>query len=130
VFALWLGGGCGDPVPVATTIRISPDEVVLEDVLKTADLTATVLDENGVAMADIPVEWTSSDSDIAAVSKSGRVTGRAAGTTTVQASAEGVAGEATIVVELGEVGVLHVFHEKMGGDGWEDDTNWKTGAPL
>ncbi|MCY3808583.1 MAG: Ig-like domain-containing protein [Gemmatimonadetes bacterium] len=130
IFALALGSGCGDPAPVATTIRISPDDVVLEDVLKTADLTATVLDENGVAMTDIPVDWTSSDSAIAAVSESGRVTGRAAGTTTVRASVEGVTGEATIVVKLGEVGVLHVVHEEMGGDGWEDDYNWKTEAPL
>ena len=128
--ALALGGGCGDPVPVATTIRISPETVVLEDVGETAQLTATVRDQNGGAMTDIPVAWTSVDDAIAAVAEAGLVTGRAVGKTTVRASAGGLVGDATIEVELGEVGVLHELYRELGGDGWRDDSNWLTDAPL
>lgn len=128
--ALALMVACGDPVPVATTITVLPVSAYLEDSGDTAYLTATVLDQDGNAMTDIPVSWTSGDSVIATVSGDGLVTGVAAGVATVQASAEKVTGEAMIQVKPGPAAVLQRLYLEMGGDGWDDNTNWRTDAPV
>ena len=127
---LAFGGGCNEPVPVATTVTISPVAAVLEDAGDTVQLTATVRDQNGQAMRFVPFAWTVGDSIIAPVSQDGVVTGGAAGKTTVRAWAQDLMGETTILVEPGPGAVLHKMYREMGGDRWWADHNWKTGAPL
>lgn len=130
---LGLGGGCGDPVSVATAITISPGSAVLEDAGETVQLTASVMDQNGEVMTGVPVFWTSGDSIVALVSMRGLVTGWGAGTTTVQASAGSLVDSATINVELGPRAVravLEAVYTEMGGDDWKYNTNWLTDEPL
>ena len=127
---LAFGGGCNEPVPVATTVTISPVAAVLEDAGDTVQLTATVRDQNGQAMRFVPFAWAVGDSIIAPVSQDGVVTGGAAGKTTVRAWAQNLMGETTILVEPGPGAVLHKMYREMGGDRWWADHNWKTGAPL
>lgn len=126
--ALVLGGGC-DP-PEATTIAISPPAPVLKDVGDAVRLTAVVRDQNGDAMAGVPVAWTSSDSFVVRLSESGLVTAEEPGTVLVTAAAAAVTAEAAVVVEPGQHAVLHKIYRVMGGDGWSNNTNWKTEEPL
>ena len=129
--ALGLGGGCdsaGPPVP--TTITISPVNVVLQDAGRTVQLTATVNDQNGQAMAAVEVDWSSSNRITASVSEDGLVAGGASGTATVMASVDTLRAAATITVEPGPRAVLHTIYREMGGAGWDNNTSWLTDAPL
>ena len=132
--ALGLGSGCGDPAgpPVATTITISPLEAILEDAGDTVQLTATVEDQNGQAMTDVAVAWSSSDSIIANVSEDGLVTGEEAGSVTIQAwvGMRTVSVPAFVEVDSGPRTVLHKLYRVMGGDDWRNNTSWRTDAPL
>ena len=126
---LVLGGGCGSD-PVATTIEISPGTSVLRDAAHRVRLTATVRDQNGEAMPWVPVAWSSSDTFVVQVSETGLVTAEEPGKALVQASAATLAADAAVVVEPGQRAVLHKVAREMGGDGWENNTNWKTNEPL
>ena len=131
--ALALGAGCGDPVvpaPVATSITVSPADVVLEDAGVEAQLTATVRDQDGETMPDVQVVWTSSNRVIAGVSQDGLVTGGDSGTTTVTASVDTLTAAAAITVRPGQRAVLQTIYQALGGEGWENDANWMTGKPL
>ena len=107
-----------------------PPAPVLEDVGDAVRLTAVVRDQNGDAMAGVPVAWTSSDSFVVRLSEFGVVTAEEPGTVRVQAAAAGVTAEAAVVVEPGQHAVLHKIYRVTGGDGWSDNTNWKTEEPL
>ena len=129
--ALW--GGCGgDPVdlPVATTIEVSPATAVLEDVGLRVQLDATVKDQDGQLMTAVEVDWSSSDNTVAAVSGDGLVTGRNTGTATVTASVDALAASATITVESGPRLVLRTIYREMGGEDWNNNSNWLTDKPL
>jgi uncharacterized protein YjdB len=85
---------------VVTTVSVSPASATLA-VGGTATLTATVLDQNGVALTDRTVTWASSDVAIATVSGTGVVTGVAAGgPVSVSATSEGKSGSASITVSF------------------------------
>jgi len=124
------GGDPVDPEPVPTTISIAPETATLEDAGETVQLTATVKDQNGETMPEVEVSWSSSDSLILEVSQAGLATGGEIGTATVTASVDMLSAEATVTVEPGVRAVLHTAYRKMGGDGWDDNTNWKTDEPL
>ena len=122
-----LAGGCDvDP----TTVTISPATATLEDIGKTVQLTATVEDQDGNAITDVTVTWSSSDTSVATVGSSGLVTGTGTGTATVQASAESARGTVPVTVEVGPRAVLLIVHEAMGGPGWIESDNWGTNAAL
>lgn len=61
-------------------------------------LTATVRDSSGTVLTDRAVSWASSNSGVATVSASGMVGAVSAGTATITATSEGVAGTANITV--------------------------------
>ena len=132
--ALAFGGGCGgDPVepdPVATAITITPATATLKDAGETVQLTATVTDQNGQAMTDVEVTWSTGDSLIAVVSETGLVEGGESGQATLRAALGTLAATATITVEPGPRAALYAIHRKMNGDDWIFDNNWKTDAPL
>lgn len=129
--AVVLGDGCdpADP-PVATAMEIFPAAPVLIDAPDTVRLTATVRDQNGEEVPGVPVAWSSSDSFVVKLSEDGLVTADEPGRALVRASAATVTAEASIVVEPGPRAVLHKVYRVMGGEDWENNTNWKTGAPL
>lgn len=64
----------------------------------TSQLTATPRDNNGAALANRAVTWTSSDDATAFVSSTGLVVGVKPGSVTISATAEGVRGTITITV--------------------------------
>lgn len=83
--------------PVVASVRLTPSASSLL-VGQTLALSATVLDTNGRTLADQPVTWLSSDSLVAAVSPTGVVTARSAGTVTVTAASGGQSATATVQV--------------------------------
>ena len=86
--------------PVVTTVELSPESDELA-VGEGGGFTARALDQFGLEMPGVEFTWTTTNACIASVSSGGTVTGRSAGTATITASADGVSGQATVVV--GEV---------------------------
>lgn len=98
--ALIIATGCGeDPVSpnVVTTVTVSPAgaTLLLGD---TARLVAVAQNERGDTIAGMSIEWTSSDSSVAAVSTSGLVSARARGVATISATVDGKSGEGIVAV--------------------------------
>ena len=79
------------------TMSIMPDSVSVQ-VGATSNLQVTLYAATGQQLQGIPVLWGTSDGSIATVSQSGRVTGVAAGKTTIMAAAEGQSTTATVTV--------------------------------
>ena len=84
------------PAPVAS-VSVAPTAPAVE-VGKTVQLTATVRDANGAVLTGRTVTWQSLNTSVATVSSSGLVSGVAAGSATVRATSESVAGTATVTV--------------------------------
>ncbi|MCY4645665.1 MAG: Ig-like domain-containing protein [Gammaproteobacteria bacterium] len=103
--ALWLTGCGGDDDPVApppkvpTAVVVSPPEARLRALDATVQLAATVEDQNGQAMSEVPVTWESSDAAVATVSAAGLVTAVSQGSIRVTATAGTASGGADVVVE-------------------------------
>src|SRR5438094_674166 len=85
-------------VPVAT-VAVAPATASLT-VGQTVQLTATPKDSAGSALTGRTVTWASSNTAVAAVSPSGLVTSKAAGSATITATSEGKAGSAAVTVTL------------------------------
>ncbi|MEO8201513.1 MAG: Ig-like domain-containing protein [Gemmatimonadota bacterium] len=85
-----------DPDVVATTI-VSPGTSSVGAGLA-VQLTAITLGSNGDTLPGRNITWSSSTPGIASVDSNGLVTGAVAGTTTINATSEGVSGSATITV--------------------------------
>jgi uncharacterized protein YjdB len=84
--------------PDVSSIAVAPAQPELSAIGDTLLLTATARDAAGAAVSDIAFTWTSSDSLVAAVTTSGAVIARGNGTTTVNATAYGKSGSATVTV--------------------------------
>ena len=95
--------GCGDdpvePPPVPTTITISPRAATLQSLTETVQLTATVQDQNGQAMTDVTVTWTSRNNQVATVDNNGLATAAGNGMAIVEAMVGTVGGTAEVTVE-------------------------------
>ncbi|TVP48169.1 MAG: Ig-like domain-containing protein [Gemmatimonadales bacterium] len=83
--------------PVVTTVELSP----VSDALALGEggsFRARALDQFGLEMLGVTFTWATSSECIAPVSAGGTVTGRSPGTATITATADGVSGQATVVV--------------------------------
>jgi serine/threonine protein kinase len=85
------------PPPPAAVARIdvTPPSATLE-IDKTVTLSAMVYDDNDRPLADRPIQWMSSNNQVATVANNGTVTARSAGTATITASS----GEKRVPVEV------------------------------
>jgi len=95
------------PTPVLTTVTVtlSPASVAVG---ATATATATGADQNGAAIGTGTVTWSVGTPSLAAVTSGGVVTGLAAGTTTILATAGTKQGQATLTVTLAPVALVIV----------------------
>ncbi|MDB4913260.1 MAG: hypothetical protein JWM95_904 [Gemmatimonadetes bacterium] len=84
------------PVPAASVV-LSPATITVT-VGATATFAASVRDAAGNALPGRAVVWSVSDATKASITADGLVTGIAAGTVTISASAEGKTGSATLVI--------------------------------
>jgi len=84
----------------ATAIIFDIDDpyIAIDDVVQPV---VTVLDGNGNSLSGLNITWSSSQSNIAEVNSSGRITGKAPGKAIIEATAEGVKGSTLVEVFLG-----------------------------
>ncbi|MBA3673008.1 MAG: Ig-like domain-containing protein, partial [Gemmatimonadaceae bacterium] len=85
------------PVPVVTTISVSPGNPSLE-VGGIVSLAADVRDQNGAAVTGRSVAWSTSNVAIATVTQGGSASAVAVGTATITATLDGKSGSASVVV--------------------------------
>ena len=86
------------PPPVATTVEVAPATASLAALGATAQLSATVRDQNGNEMQGQTVTWASGDEAVATVDASGLVTAVANGAATVTATSGSASGSASVTV--------------------------------
>lgn len=107
-FALALAVACGEdatepptrrPVPVATSVLVTPASVTMEAIGDTVRFTADVRDQTGQPMTRAQVNWLSDDRFVASVNVFGKTTATGNGTATITASVGGVSGSAAVTVE-------------------------------
>jgi len=101
------GGGGSDPDEVPTDITLSSTDVTLAAVGQNAQLTATVLDQNGDPIPDAAVAWESDDPAIVTVSATGLLIAQGPGTAEVTATAGEVSSAAGVIVESTASMVVH-----------------------
>ena len=89
----------------AGRITVLPAAVTLMAVGETAQLTASVSDNNDVPITDVEVEWSSDDPAVATVDDEGLVTAAANGTTLITASAGSATATATVTVMQDAAGI-------------------------
>jgi hypothetical protein len=92
------GGEPSGPTPVASTVEVALASALL--VSDTAVAVATVRDQNGNIMSGQTVTWSSSAGGTAAVSATGVVSGVAAGSATITASAGSITGNSAVTVGM------------------------------
>ncbi len=98
-------GGCtpsdsptDPPTPIATTLTLTPTSASLSALGATQQLTATVLDQDGDAMAGQTMVWSSSSADTVSVSTAGLLTAIANGEATITATSGSLTGTVTATV--------------------------------
>jgi len=95
---------CGDDStntvepPVVSTVTVTPASQTISTG-QSLQLTAQLTDASGNTLTDVPVTWTSSDTDAAPISESGLVTGILPGSSSITATSEGVSGQAQLTIE-------------------------------
>lgn len=100
------GSGGNDPSIIAD-ITLDTETVTLDATGQNLQLTATVVDENGDAISNAPVDWDSEDPSVVTVSESGLLVAQLPGTSTVTARAGEVS--ATLVVAVVSVSSLDLL---------------------
>lgn len=87
------------PVPVATTVLLTPASATLTAIDDTLRLTADVRDQEGQPMTAVAITWRSSDLFVATVNTLGVTRATGNGTATITATVSGVSGTAALTVE-------------------------------
>ncbi|MCZ0940553.1 MAG: Ig-like domain-containing protein, partial [Caldilineaceae bacterium] len=118
------------PQPYTTTqpsrINISPSSVILNSVGQTTQLTAVVLDQNGLSVSGTVVTWSSSKEDVATVGGQGLVKAVGNGSASIIATSGSVSDTAlvTVLVPRTDRDVLVAFYENAAGEQWTIKSNW------
>jgi hypothetical protein len=105
LLALAVFAGCQEvsvtAVPVER-VSVTPEQVAVP-VGGTASLTAQLHGSNGQTLAGRAVSWTSLNPDVATVDETGQVRAITQGTARIEASSEGLTGQATVTVTSGPI---------------------------
>lgn len=108
VLAVALAVACGGdttepppqrPVPVPTTVLVTPASATLSAIDDTIRFSADVRDQDGQPMTGLAVDWLSDDVSVATMNAVGVARGTGNGTATITARVRGVSGTATLTVE-------------------------------
>ena len=96
--------------------------------------TAVVLDINGAAVEEAPVDWSSSAQTVGTVSPEGVVAALALGITTITATSGPAADSVRISVGPAAIGeeyeALRTIYHELGGWSWKESANWLTNQRL
>jgi hypothetical protein len=82
-----------------STVTVSPSSYNAHSIGETIQFTATAQDAEGRELADISFDWEAYDEAVAEVTEQGTATAMGVGRTTITASADGIVGRATLVVD-------------------------------
>ena len=134
IAALVVTGACEDPVPPPpgpASITLNPATLEFTDTGDTARITAVAVDEHGDTLTGYAVEWATSDTRVATVSRTGLVGAVGPGTARITAKAGEVSAAATVTVVIDvERKALVALYEATGGEGWGNREGWLSDAPL
>ncbi len=86
------------PAPVPTSVQLSQASVSLASLGATAQLTASVKDQNGNTISGAAVSWSSNNEEVARVNSSGTVTAVGVGATQITATSGSAIGTASVTV--------------------------------
>ena len=114
------------------TLALVPDSLAFEGAGDTATVRAVVADANGHEVAGATAAWASRDASVASVDSTGLVTAVRPGSTAVTATVDSLTASAEVKVFdiSSDRDVLEFLYRTTDGDGWRDNTNWLTDAPL
>ena len=114
------------------TLALVPESLAFEGAGDTATVVAVVADANGHEVAGIAVAWASDDASVASIDSTGLVTAIRPGSTEVHANVDSLTASAEVKVFdiSSDRDVLEFLYRTTAGDGWRDNTNWLTDAPL
>jgi hypothetical protein len=118
-------GGGGTEPKVPTAAALSQSTVSLTAIGQTAQLTATISDQNGNAISSPELLWTSANAAVVTVSSSGLVTATGNGTTAVTVSAGSASAHADVSVAQVPSQV-----QKVSGDGQTAAPGQPVALPL
>jgi uncharacterized repeat protein (TIGR01451 family) len=94
-------------VQAVTTVRVDPASASV-GVGDTLTFIATALASDGSPIAGRPAGWSSSNTAVADIDANGRITAKAAGSTSIRATVDGVVGQATLTVVASTVATVTV----------------------
>lgn len=101
---------CGDSTsaPVPSRIVVTPGDVTLNALGLSQPFSASLEDKKGKTISGVEITWVSNNPQVATISPDGTATALSRGTTTIEATAEGLTGRATLNVspapaDLGKV---------------------------
>ena len=116
-------------VAAAVTLAPPADTLLAGDTLR---LSAEAWDANGNAVAGAEFSWTSSDTGVAVVDDSGRVTAIVEGAATITAISGDASGtsEVTVWSDRAARAALVALYEAADGPNWANSENWLTDVPL
>lgn len=97
ITALGFTLACGTESQTVTSLELSQTTASVA-VGATLILTATPVDQDGVAITGKTITWSTGNQGIATVTSDGVITGVAAGTVTITATCDGVSADATVTV--------------------------------
>ena len=115
---------------VANSIVLSPppDSVAVGDSIR---MTAEVLDGLGNPIADVILEWSSSDTTVATVDQEGWVRAKAADSVVITIKLGELSTSTSLVILPDEErAALEAFYHATNGPEWKNNTNWLTDKPL
>src|SRR6266566_2390624 len=105
------GPGSSSPPPVASVV-VTPQTSTIGPA-ETVHFSAVPKDAAGNTLSGRTITWSTSDASVAMVSTAGLVTGVAAGSATISATAEGKAGQSAITVKFINIGGVWDFTETL-----------------
>ena len=123
------GGYDGDGVIVA------PKVARILSLGESAQLNATVHDQDESPVTGVAFDWSSADPSVALVDSTGKVTAVNFGMTMITAALATVSGTAEILVGNTpdpdfDREILEILYKATGGEGWNNREGWLTDAPL
>jgi len=101
VLSLLAVQACGDSTGPAKPSRVvvSPPSTTMASLGESVQYTARLEDKNGKEIPDVAVTWSVTDAQVANISGTGLLTGIKAGAASVRATAEGITGSASLIID-------------------------------
>ncbi|MCY3556373.1 MAG: leucine-rich repeat domain-containing protein, partial [Gemmatimonadetes bacterium] len=117
---------------VPTRIMITPATTTLTAIGQTAQLSATVLDQNGQPVPGAVVTWSSGNAAVATVNSQGLVTAVMNGAAQITARAGNASASVNVTVtdtSRDRDALIALYHATNGPD-WSSKSNWLSDLPL